>query len=308
MQAAEQKSVPNLFGPTLLIGIGLLLLLSNMGYLSFDMWVVILQLWPLLLVAMGVNLILGKRSSWFGVLIAILLLSVVLVMALFVTPGFGMVRGLGDPIAISQPIAGYERAELNITSSVGHLTIDAKSTADQLIEGTVTPLANEKVSTRFEQEGDVARFWLDSKGTIAARPFFLGPLSDSKWQLHLNAKTPIELNLSTGVGLSEVDLRSLKISSLQINSGVGKTTVTLPMQGDILGDIQAGVGQLIVRIPASMEARIEAKAGLGGVNVQGDFSRSGNFYTTTNYQTANNKVTLNVEGGVGEVRIERVEE
>ena len=51
-----------LIGPVILIGLGSVFLLINLGVLSWSVWTVIFRLWPVLLVAAGLDLLLGRRS------------------------------------------------------------------------------------------------------------------------------------------------------------------------------------------------------------------------------------------------------
>jgi len=67
-----------LVGPVILVGLGAILLLENMGLLSGNLWTVLLRMWPLILIAIGIDLLIGRRSTWGA------LLSLILIVALFV--------------------------------------------------------------------------------------------------------------------------------------------------------------------------------------------------------------------------------
>jgi len=51
----------SLVGPIILIGLGIVFLLNNLGLLSWSVWEVILRLWPILLIAIGLDILLGRR-------------------------------------------------------------------------------------------------------------------------------------------------------------------------------------------------------------------------------------------------------
>ena len=42
-----------LVGPAILIGLGVVFLLNNLGMLDWGIWNILLRLWPLLLIAIG---------------------------------------------------------------------------------------------------------------------------------------------------------------------------------------------------------------------------------------------------------------
>lgn len=71
--------------PLLLIGVGIVFLLSNLGYIAPVSARAVLQLWPLLLILIGVDILLARRSPVAA--LAIELAVVALGFALLVTRG-----------------------------------------------------------------------------------------------------------------------------------------------------------------------------------------------------------------------------
>jgi len=70
----------------LFIGAGVLLLLSNLGYLPSQSWDALWRLWPLLLVALGVDQLIGRHSmigAIFSALFVLMLIGGVVVVVLF---------------------------------------------------------------------------------------------------------------------------------------------------------------------------------------------------------------------------------
>jgi len=54
---------PSLFWPLLLIGLGVLLLLQTLALLPASLWAALAQLWPLLFIVFGLDLLIGRRSA-----------------------------------------------------------------------------------------------------------------------------------------------------------------------------------------------------------------------------------------------------
>ena len=52
---SERKRRSSLIGPTILIGLGIVFLLNNMGILDWNVWEVIFRLWPVLIIAAGLS-------------------------------------------------------------------------------------------------------------------------------------------------------------------------------------------------------------------------------------------------------------
>ena len=51
-----------LVGAAILVTLGVVLLLNNLGYLGWGVWETLGHLWPLLLIAIGLDLMIGRRS------------------------------------------------------------------------------------------------------------------------------------------------------------------------------------------------------------------------------------------------------
>ena len=59
MDERKRNRRGGLIGPLILIGLGVVFLLNNLGILDWSIWEILLRLWPVLLVAAGLDLILG---------------------------------------------------------------------------------------------------------------------------------------------------------------------------------------------------------------------------------------------------------
>jgi hypothetical protein len=73
-----------LVGPIFLVGLGVVFLLSNLGYLAFEAWPFVLRLWPVLLIAFGLDILTRRRSiAWglLGLLVALAVLAAALWLA-----------------------------------------------------------------------------------------------------------------------------------------------------------------------------------------------------------------------------------
>src|SRR5512139_2008739 len=119
--------------PSLMIGLGAIFLLNNFGYLVLDVWQVILSLWPVLLIAIGFDILIGRRS-WF-----LSLVGVVVVLAILV----GSIGLMSNQVyamsgqEISYPVEGVKQAEMDFNIPVGTMALEVTSEPDVLLAGTV---------------------------------------------------------------------------------------------------------------------------------------------------------------------------
>jgi hypothetical protein len=300
----SERSRNSLFGPILLIGLGILFLLSNFGLLNLDIGDLISRFWPVLLIVIGLDILLGRRNG-VGGLLALLLIGALI----FASFGWLENRSLSADSAaaqtIQQELEGAERAEIHIAAGVSQLLINGGSSTEQLIEGTVAPHRSERIESSFAQDAGVARYTIKSEGLGFALPSW-GRRNRGLWDLRLTQRIPLALKVSTGVGQAELNLEQLQLTDLEVDSGVGQTTITLPGRGDFAAEVSGGVGEVIVLIPDSLAARIRASAGIGSVNVEGDFTRDDKTYLSPNYASAEHKVDLKVDGGIGAITIRQI--
>lgn len=288
--------------PLILITAGVIFLLNNLGLLSWSVWDVLWRFWPVLLIAIGLDILFGRRSV-LGAILAFVLIVIILVgtvwYAVAQTPIFTGQALTTDKIV--QELAGATSADVRISFGAGSLRVGALKESDNLVEGTVVTGPGETVLRDFHVDGGVARFSLRHQGM--PRGIFGRPASQVTWDLDLSSSVPMALHVNSGVGEVVLDLSDLQITDLDLDGGVGQVRLELPSQGRLRGKISGGVGQVIVTVPQGVAARIRASGGLGGVSVASRFQREGRYYVVGNYETADNRVDLDISGGVGEVVI-----
>jgi hypothetical protein len=292
-----------LVGPAILIGLGIVFLLNNLGVLDWTVWETLLRLWPVLLIAIGLDLMIGRRSALGSLLIVALLFGV---MAVTVWASGAWLSG-GTRLTsqtISQPLGTATRADVDVRMGAGTLRVDAQAQPAGLIEGTVAQGPRDQVMRDFSVSGDTATFKLYNNSRSAwGLPFTGQEGVQLAWDLRLNPDTPTRLHLDTGAGMAILNLARLRVTDLEVNTGVGQTTLTLPQQGRVQARINGGIGETTVIIPAGMSARIEATTGLGQVSVLGNYQRQDKVYIAPNYATADDRVDLIVKGGIGSITI-----
>ncbi|HEU5103354.1 MAG TPA: DUF5668 domain-containing protein [Roseiflexaceae bacterium] len=289
--------------PAMMIGLGVVLLLNSLGLLSWDVWWTLSRLWPLLLIAAGLELIIGRRSA-----LASLLLAAILLGGLALAVRFsGAWLGAGTPIAgetISQPLGTANRAEVAISMGAGTLRLGALEDSEQLLAGTIDRWPGEQVVRDAAVKDGVATLKLHSQ-TTRLFPFERSPLGEHVWDLRLNSDVPLSLRIDSGAGVTTLDLARLRLTSLTVNAGVGQAMVTLPRQGRLEARVNGGIGQTTITIPAGVAARIEAHTGIGQVHVNGNFQRQDRYYISPGFDTAEQQIRLEVDGGIGGITIQQ---
>lgn len=293
--------------PVILIGAGLVLLLNNMGRLSWSVWGTLWRLWPVLLIAIGLDILVGRHSRIGSLIVALLLVGVLTAAIVWGFPSFwtnAQVAQIDRTETVSEDLKGADRAEVEIRFGAGTLQVAAlPEGSGQLLKGSVDLSKGESLGR--DRSGN--RFVLHSEGSWSSGPN-VTPNESKTWDLELNRDIPIDLKIGVGVGRSNIDLTQLDLQSLDLNGGVGQSTVKLAQRGRYNVQVEGGVGELTLILPPGLAAQVTVNGGLGGVSVDGDFNRRDDQYTSPNFNTAENRVEVSVQGGIGRVVIRQTKE
>jgi hypothetical protein len=156
-------------GATFMLGLGVVFLLSNLGYLDLNIWQLVLRLWPLLLVAIGIDLLIGRRS-WVASLVGLVLILGLLAGALWL---YGVGLEGGQPLpgeTIQQELGNAARAQVILDMAAGSLQVGTQPEPDGLIAGSVSTRTDQKVRSSFSQSGDQVVYELHSSGNQVFNP------------------------------------------------------------------------------------------------------------------------------------------
>jgi hypothetical protein len=287
-------------GPALFIGLGIIFLLSNFGLLGWNVWDLIVNLWPILLIAIGLDIVLGRRSIW-GAVLALILILVILTGALFIFDS-GLGTAATEESSIVQPLQGVTEANVALNPSVGSVIVKSLSSSENLLEGTVHLWKGETFQSDYRVVGEIGEFSLESLGASFTYPTSLS--SKAGWDLRLIDDIPINLDLDLGVGEAIIDLSSMTLDNFSINVAVGKVSLILPNEGIVSGDIDNSIGSILVSVPQDSELRLKTEIGLTNIQLPPGFRSDGNVHTSPGYDSGENRINLSINQAIGLVKVE----
>jgi len=294
----ERKS--SLVGPVILIGLGVVFLLNNFGTLDWSVWDVIFRLWPVLIVAAGLDILIGRRSAW-GSLLSLVLTCALIAGALWLYSS-GVVATSSEVQEIGQSLDEATAAQIVIGPAVGSVRVDALAESNQLVSGVIRPIRGERVRRDLEMQGGTAVFYLQSEGSFVA-PFIGGLSGEPNWDLGVSSDVPLELEISLGVGESDVDLTGLTLDDLEVSIGIGQMTVVLPDEGNFQARIDGAIGNTVIIVPAEMEVRIYVDTGLSARDLPNSYRQRGDAYESPGYGDAENRIELEIDQAIGNVTV-----
>lgn len=200
----------------------------------------------------------------------------------------------GTPDRLAIPLEGAVDAEVMVTFGAGHLAIGAAAPG-LLVDGTYDG------GVRVEPGGP-GRVRLSPPA-----PTLRLDRAPYAWRVGLAADVPLRLRVESGAADADLDLRTLRVTELRVRTGASETRVTLPeAAGFTRVDAEGGAAAIRFRVPDGVAARIRTSVALGSTDVDvARFPRtpSGNGWESLDFETAANRVEIEVRGGVGSVSI-----
>lgn len=292
-------------GPTLLILVGLVLLLNNLGVLPWSVWGVVWRAWPVLLILVGLDLLIGRRHWWSTlalVVITILVIGAVVWLGWMVLPtGPASREVFTRDLGATRP----DVVRVHLEHGVAELTVRASEDASRLIEARIRKGPGETIQTQETGSEREIAFTLSSR-SAPGRALIPFPDMLGRWDIELGPAVPLELDLQAGVGESDLDLTGLALRRLDIRGGVGAAEIALPKAGDIRARVDGGLGALTVRVPRSLAATIRVEGGLGAVDVPSSYTGEGGLRRSAGLP-GGGTLDLLIKGGMGAVDVVEVE-
>lgn len=330
-----------LFWGIFFVTIGLLFLARNLGWLAID-WETIRNLWPLLLILAGVNLILERQRSQAAIATTVLL-AIAAPIALFSFVGRhhddwnrdgnrweyrhddndndndqddndnnNDATDSDDDDSdvkmenVSKFVEAMEgetpEAVLKFGGGAGKFTID--ETTDNLIDAE----AKQTVGTykmAVERDPTTRIPTIELKPNEGKTEYKGGKLAN-RIDIKLNDKPIWTLDLGLGAGEGDFDLSRYAIKNLKVQAGAADIEIKLGDRTDLTTvDLQAGVASVVVRVPQGVGCRVEKQGGLNVNELDGFDEISDRVMQTPGYDGAKKKINIVFNGGISRFKVER---
>lgn len=288
--------------PLVLIAIGVVALLANVGAVPFSP-LALLALWPLLLVIAGIDLLLSHRAPLAALALDVAALGAGLALLVtqpslptvlpFVNIGSRDCPAGAARSSVSVPREGAQRLSLRLTG--GAATYRVLDAASALVEARSDL---EQLYPRITRSGDAA--------DVAIIQCWSGPFTTGRdVEVRLASGIPTSLDLTGGAGSFELDLRDVRITDLRLTNGASSTKLQLARpSGEVVVRITGGASSTEIELGGA-EARVETTGGLTSLSSPSTVT-SGvgrNVYETPGYASAPDRYTITVTGGVSSVTV-----
>ncbi|HRQ38744.1 MAG TPA: LiaF-related protein [Chloroflexota bacterium] len=336
----EERQHRSLFGPIVLIAIGLFLLFNQVNPVTDLHWLDVLRLWPLMLVFLGLNILVLQAPRPYSAFLS----GLIAVIAVLVF-GYVLLYGLGGRwwgSRSSQTVGDWQSdtvqfAAPGVDTAVYHITIGppgadlyALEDSRQLIAGTVYYQDDYLFET--DVKGDAATIRLAPEESSERWVFWPNYWQEygeaNRWQIGISPQVLAALTLETVAGAAHIDLRDLQLSALTATTNAAEaelllpggdydaalvnnatsTEITLPADGRHAIDLQVNAGAVTLHLPAGMAAQVTVNQALGSFAANNPalqpVAGKENVWQTAGYKTADDRVDLIIQINVGSVTMD----
>lgn len=118
-------------------------------------------------------------------------------------------------------------------------------------------------------------------------------------------------SIDSGVGQTNLSVPPGALVDMRVGAGTGEINLDIADGADVTAHIRGGVGAVNVRLPQNAGARVEYTSGIGGAHISPRLNRvkgsegwnQSGVWQSPDYDTAEQKVYIRFEGGVGGLNV-----
>jgi len=124
--------------------------------------------------------------------------------------------------------------------------------------------------------------------------------------LALNENPIWDIYINMGAATFTGDLSRHKFSNMEINAGAASMTLKLGMPSveNSTIEVNTGASSFVINIPKEAACQVEVSSFLSSKKIEG-FDKNGSSYQTPNFENAEKKYTIHIEGAANSLKINR---
>ncbi|MFP4660608.1 MAG: toast rack family protein [Halanaerobiales bacterium] len=292
----------------ILIGLGILFLLSTMGVIRNFNWRALLHFWPVIIIIIGLNIILKKTPLWWLTPV-IFVLGIIALFFISSSPGyysydysynydFGfnppfVERDLNRHQTETELESGIEEMKVELNFSAGRLTLDTVRDERNLYEANLKTRHDRPAIDYSYDEGEGTASLVIKQPERRERLFNVSGRND--WKIYLSSKIPLDIKVNAGAGEFRFDLEELRIKDLTINSGAGDLDINLGTFTRNL-TLNSGAANIDLNIPDGKAVRLKTDGIISNNNFtnKGLVKQNNNLYQTPDYEESEDGLYIQI--------------
>lgn len=285
--------------PFLLIILGAIFLLNNFGVLPWSIWTNLWKFWPVILILIGIEYLIGQSVSLRTTIILILLIFLIPVIVA-INP-FTKNPLATEELAISEDLGSLTKAKIIIDLPATNLNITSSTSLAKLVEGKISySKAAEKPNISNEESLGQAVFKI-SQPMVSGLPIISSIRNDTN--LLLTQQIPLEILINTGASKGRLDLSKLRVDYLEINSQASDLNITFGNLYSSRARIKTSASTLSIKIPKEIAARVKINSKVKSLSISDRFIKKGGEYKTEDFDKAFIRLDIEIDSIAGSITI-----
>ncbi|HSP09775.1 MAG TPA: DUF5668 domain-containing protein [Candidatus Dormibacteraeota bacterium] len=289
------------FWPALLVLAGIIALLANTGLISADRVAGLWNLWPVILILIGLELVIRRTVQGRSGEIAVALVALLAVAGAVAYVAVAPSPGATQVLDLTDSLGNIDHAAVEIDVGAATITMAGGDSLSGDLYRAHIEFSGPKPSVTLDRSTGKVRIKQSSSRVdlFQSRRFVM--------TLELNSSIPWTITSNTGAVTETLNLSGVHVGSVEINTGASKEDLTLGQPSGIV-PITLNGGALTVNLhrPSGTEASVAVSGGAVSLNADGRQTHAiGNLsFETSGFGGAANGYRLQVNGGACNVSID----
>lgn len=287
------------FWPVVLILAGVVALLVNAGVISTDRLTLVVDLWPLILIVIGLELIARRALQGAAGDVAAVLIVLIAAGGALAYVAFAPNPNTAHKLDTSADVGSLDHASLQVEAGAATITVTASNS-----------IAGDLYRAHVEYSGTRPDVILNrSNGTLrisqGSAPFFQS--RHFTVDLKINSSLPWAIVADSGAATATYSLAGAHITSIEINTGASREDITLGKPSGVV-PISINGGSLTVHLhrPAGTAASVRVSGGAVSLDADGQQHRGigSQAWASAGAGSATDSYRIEVNGGACNVTID----
>lgn len=279
------------------ITIGIFLLLANLGLINYNVFHSLVNLWPLLLIVIGINVI-ARNNKIISYITWLLFFIILIAYGVYTQNSLGV----SDLIGIEEVYMERQGSTIygNLNLDLGASSLNINSTDEDLLSADLS-------GRRLDYWQEYRNGYENVDIGFESRGFTIGDIQhyEATYDFYLNSEIIWDVEFDLGAVSAYLNFENIPVRSIDLDSGAASLTIVLGDKHDLDLSIDSGASSIDLIIPTGVGLRIEMDSGLTSTNIKDlGLIDTGDYYMTPNFDSADVKINLDIDMGVGKINFE----
>ena len=298
---ATRYQYRSFFWPGILIVVGVLALLVNSGLVPAERLDRLVDLWPLILVVIGLELLVRRALQGPAAEVAAALIVVLAIAGAAAYVALGSTATGTQTLDASGKVGNLDHATVQVDAGAANITMQGSST-----------LGSDLYRAHIEYTGRKPDVSLD--GSSGDLQISQGSGSSFFFQSHrfvlnlqLNSRVRWKITVDSGDATDTLNLSSVHVTGIELNTGAGREDITLGApSGTVPITLDGGALTVKVHRPKGVAASAAVSGGAVSLTFDGLQSHAVGSVTrqTSDYGGASDRYQIEVSGGASNVTVD----